>query len=104
MPVTCTSEGRSLIASIYGEIDHHSAKELMKELDRQIDRIMPLRLVMDCSGITFMDSSGIAILLRVYHRMKSLSGETTIIGVPPQPAKVLKAAGLQRLMGIQASS
>jgi len=33
--------------------------------------------------------------------MKSLTGETTIIGVPPQPAKVLKAAGLHRLMGVQ---
>ena len=104
MPVTCTSEGRCLTASIYGEIDHHSAKDVMKELDRQIDRIIPLRLVMDCSGITFMDSSGIAILLRAYHRMKSLCGETTIIGVPPQPAKVLKAAGLHRLMGVQAGT
>ena len=104
MPVTCISEGRSLTASIYGEIDHHSAKDIMKELDRQIDRVLPHRLVLDCSGITFMDSSGIAILLRVYHRMKSLSGEVTIIRVPPQPAKVLKAAGLHRLIGIQAGT
>lgn len=101
MPVTCTSEGRNLTASIYGEIDHHSAKDIMKELNRQIDRVMPRRLVLDCSGITFMDSSGIAILLRAYQRMKTLEGEATITGVPPQPAKVLKAAGLYRLMGIQ---
>lgn len=98
MPVSCTSDNRTLFASISGEIDHHGAKGIMLELDRQIDRALPRHLVLDCSGITFMDSSGIAVLLRVWRRMEAISGSVSATGIPAQPAKVLRAAGLDRLI------
>ena len=102
MPVTCTTtEARTLTAAIHGEVDHHGAKDIMVELDRQIDRALPRRLILDCSGITFMDSSGIAILLRAFQRMESIGGTVSAVGVPKQPAKVLKAAGLSRLITLE---
>ena len=45
-----------------------------------------------------MDSSGIAVVLRAYKRVGELGGALTVRGVPPQAAKVLHAAGLNRLM------
>ncbi len=101
MPVTCTSEDRTLHAAIYGDVDHHGAKAIMTELERQIDRVLPRCLILDCSGITFMDSSGIAVLLRAYQRMKSLGGTVEALGIPRQAAKVLSAAGLDRLIDLQ---
>ncbi len=98
MPITCTTENRAMVARLIGEIDHHGAKAMMLELQRQIDRELPARLTLDCSGITFMDSSGIALLLRAWQRMGELGGKCTAVGIPPQPAKVLRAAGLDRLM------
>ena len=64
MAVTCTEEGRHLTAAVTGELDHHRAKEVMEELDRQIDAALPRTLTLDLGGMTFTDSSGIAVLLR----------------------------------------
>lgn len=100
MPVHCTAQDRKLTAAIIGEIDHHSAKAIMKELDRQIDLTLPNQLLLDCSGITFMDSSGIAVLLRLFHRMSALGGQMNAFGLPQQAEKVLKAAGLDKLIPI----
>ena len=63
MAVTCTGEGRVLRAAISGEVDHHRARAIMEELSRQIDLELPRSLTLDLEGVTFMDSSGIAVLL-----------------------------------------
>jgi stage II sporulation protein AA (anti-sigma F factor antagonist) len=55
-------------------------------------------LTLDLSGVTFMDSSGIAVLLRALRRVRELSGSVRVIHVPAQPAKVLRAAGVDRLI------
>mgnify|MGYP005929581915 CR=1 FL=1 len=98
MAVTCTGEGRVLRAAISGEVDHHRARAIMEELSRQIDLELPRSLTLDLEGVTFMDSSGIAVLLRAYKRMAELGGTVTVRNVPEQAGKVLRAAGLERLL------
>lgn len=101
MSVTCKAEGRSLCLFISGEVDHHGAREILRELDRQIDQALPLRLTVDLSGVSFMDSSGIAVLLRAYRRMGELGGAMMVTGIPAQPEKVLRAAGLDKILEFQ---
>ena len=101
MAVTGTGEGRVLTLTITGEVDHHHAGEIMADIDRSIDTSLPRQLTVDLSGVSFMDSSGIAILLRAYRRLGELGGALTIRGVPDQAAKVIRAAGLSRLMKIE---
>lgn len=98
MAVTGTGEGRVLTVAITGEIDHHQARSIMAELDRYMDQFLPRKLTVDLEGLTFMDSSGIAVILRVYRRVGELNGEMTIRHVPAQAAKVLKAADLDRFI------
>ena len=88
MTVDCVSEGRTLTAAVRGELDHHRAKEVMTELDEQIDMALPRRLTLDLSGLSFTDSSGIAVLIRVSRRMEQIKGEL----------KVFQAAGLHKLI------
>ena len=101
MPVTISSSGRSMKALISGEVDHHGAGEIMAALDREIDAVLPSRLELDLSGVTFMDSSGIAVLLRAHRRMGQLDGRLSVTGVPPQPRRVLDAAGVGRIISLQ---
>lgn len=101
MTVTFTESGRCLSAAVSGELDHHHAKALMEELDRQIDAAMPRRLVLDLAGLGFTDSSGIAVLIRAMRRMGQLGGEIRVERAPEQAKKVFRAAGLQRLMPIE---
>ena len=68
------------------------------ELDEQIDMALPRRLTLDLSGLSFTDSSGIAVLIRVSRRMEQIKGELIVRGVPPQPWKVFQAAGLHKLI------
>lgn len=53
----------TLAAYLTGEIDHHAAQALRREIDAQIDARMPELLTMDFSGVTFMDSSGVGLIL-----------------------------------------
>jgi len=101
MPVTCTQDGRSLIARISGELDHHGAKQVMEELDRRIDMGLPSHLTLDLRGLTFTDSSGIAVLLRAWKRMEQNSGKMRVIHTPQQAERVFRAAGLQRLISFE---
>lgn len=98
MPVTCTEEDRRLRASVSGELDHHGAKAVMEELDRRIDAALPRELTLDLGGLTFTDSSGIAVLLRAWRRMGQVQGSMKVVNTPIQADKVFRAAGLQRLI------
>ena len=100
MPVTVTRDHRDMTAYLSGEIDHHGAREIMNALDREIDRALPLRLMLDLSGVTFMDSSGIAVAMRARQRMRELGGTARLVRVPAQPERVFRAAGIGKWMEI----
>ena len=98
MPVSCLEEGRTVTARVTGEVDHHAARALMAELVRQVDTTLPSQMRLDLGGVSFMDSSGIAVVLRTWKRMRELGGSLELENVPPQAAKVLKAAGVDKLI------
>ena len=98
MAVAYTTHNRILTVTLSGEIDHHRVKGVLQDLDQAIGEVLPRQLIVDCAGITFMDSSGIAVLLRLWQRMGELDGTIQVTGLPEQPARVLRAAGLQRLI------
>ena len=98
MPVKCIQQGQTLTARLAGEIDHHAAKAIMAELAEQIDAALPRQLIIDLAQVTFMDSSGIAVLLNAWRRMNQLEGSLEVHQTPLQAQKVLMAAGLDRLM------
>lgn len=87
-----------LTAAISGELDHHGAKTVMEELERRIDAALPRQLTLDLAGLTFTDSSGIAVLLRTWRHMGHLGGTMRVIHTPHQADKVFRAAGLQQLI------
>ena len=98
MSLVCTQENRTLTACISGELDHHAARSIMLQLEGQIDAALPALLTVDLSGLTFTDSSGIAVLLRAHRSMEQLGGKLVVKHAPPQAETVFRAAGLQRLI------
>ena len=84
-----------------GELDHHGAKGLMGRLDREIEVALPLRLVLDFGAVTFMDSSGIAVVMRARQRMSAFGGTVKLRRAAPQVRKVLDAAGIGRLVEME---
>ncbi|BCK86001.1 STAS domain-containing protein [Dysosmobacter sp. NSJ-60] len=101
MEMQATSADRNLLLEFRGELDHHGARNALRELEMAVDAALPKVLVLDMSGITFMDSSGIALILRAQQRMQLLDGSILVCNVPAQARRVLDAAGIGRLVTIK---
>ena len=101
MPVTIQSQPGSVTVILSGEIDHHGARAMLAEVEEAISALLPRRLTLNLSGITFMDSSGIALLLRVHRHVTGYGGILTVTQIPAQPRRVLDAAGVGRLITLE---
>ncbi|MBQ1519355.1 MAG: STAS domain-containing protein [Ruminococcus sp.] len=100
MQIEIKKENGKAIASISGEIDHHNAKELRTKLDKYIISSRPAQLVIDLQGITFMDSSGIGLIMGRSKLIKACGGRLTVHSPQPYIKRVLKLSGIERLVSI----
>jgi stage II sporulation protein AA (anti-sigma F factor antagonist) len=84
--------------TIAGEIDHHAAVGAIEKIDRLLDEYQPGVVSFDLGGVTFMDSSGIALILFADKRQRQIGGSLYIVNVPPQPLRVLSSAGINKMI------
>ena len=101
MEIRARDANRELLLEFSGDIDHHGARNALKEVEMAIDASLPRLLILDFSGVTFMDSSGIAMILRSQQRMQLLEGSVVLRNIPAQARRVLDAAGIGRLVSIK---
>ena len=101
MQVKAESADRKLRLRLTGELDHHVARPLMNSIGRELEYALPLEVVLDFSGVTFMDSSGIAIALHTLQQVKQLGGKMRIVNPSAQVKKVFFAAGVQRMIRME---
>ena len=101
MDIRTQSVDRDLLLELSGELDHHAARSAIRELELAVDAALPRRLVLDLGGVTFMDSSGIALLMRAKRCMDDLDGGLLVCRVRPQVKRVMDAAGNGRLIHIR---
>ena len=100
MEMRYKAENRQLTITLSGELDHHAAKGLMDSIDRCMEQNLPSRAVLDLGELTFMDSSGIAVVLRAKRRMEALSGTLVVVNIPRQASRVLETAGLGKYVDL----
>ena len=93
-------EKSKLTAYISGEIDHHSAKEIRKEIDINVQKLNPTDLYLDFSKVDFMDSSGIGLVMGRYKLQSERGGKVFIQNPPPLIKKVMLVAGINKLAKI----
>lgn len=86
-----------ITAYIIGDIDHHTAKEIREEIDMNVEGSLPEVLILDFKDVTFMDSSGIGLVMGRYKLMQSVGGEVRVANLSDHIRKVMKLAGLDRL-------
>ena len=100
MSVKINVTGEVVTAYLMGELDHHTAKEMREVIDSAVELNMPSMLVLDFRDITFMDSSGIGLVMGRYRNLQKSGAELHITGTPPQISKMFKLAGVERLAKI----
>lgn len=87
-----------LVVCISGDIDHHTAAEIRSAADPEIERIMPTMLIFDFEAVSFMDSSGIGLILGRQRLMESLGGTVAVKNPSPAVRKIITLAGLSWLI------
>lgn len=88
----------TLVAQLEGELDHNSAQAVREELDECLRDEGIRRLIFDMRGLTFMDSSGIGVLIGRYKTISRRGGRVQVRGMSPQVDKLFTLAGLHRII------
>ena len=97
MNVILRHTGKDLTAEIIGEIDHHSAGIIREQTDSEIERLKPANLRLDFSKVTFMDSSGIGLIMGRYRLMKLVGGNVSVVNVPASLQRMIQISGISSL-------
>ena len=95
--VDITYENGALYARLYGEIDHHIAPRIRGEIDAKCESIRPAKLVLDFRAVTFMDSSGIGLIMGRYRCISLLGGRLEVVNIPPALKKIFTLSGIGSL-------
>ena len=85
---------KTLTVFLSGEIDHHTAAAIRQTTDKELIKSSPEKLILDFSAVTFMDSSGVGLVLGRYKTASSLGCRTTVTGLRERDKKILQMSGL----------
>ena len=93
-------DGRLTVA-LTGEIDHHCAKSYISRISAKIEAYMPAVCVLDFRDVSFVDSSGIAVVINAMRSMTQIGGTLALSGLGDQPMKVFRTSGIDKLVEIK---
>lgn len=91
-------KGDTLVVCLSGEIDHHVAEKIRNDIDDEIKLYETKNLIMDFSKVTFMDSSGIGVVLGRYKKVGERGGTVTIRNADRLVKQILDMSGIFSLM------
>ena len=100
MEIRARDANRELLLEFSGDIDHHGARNALKEVEMAIDASLPRLLILDFSGVTFMDSSGIGLLMGRYRALGMRGKCVQVMNVNSHIAKLLRLSGVGRYIDI----
>ncbi|MBQ8468786.1 MAG: STAS domain-containing protein [Clostridia bacterium] len=101
MEIKYVTKNNALIAKLYGDLDEYSAEYVRMSLDKilsDMSFVGGASLILDFSHVTFMDSTGIGVLIGRYKKYEKKQVEIKISSPPAQVDRIMKMAGIYRLM------
>ena len=101
MHLTSFLESDRLTVALTGEIDHHCAKHYIQAISGKIEAYTPDVCILDFQDVTFVDSSGIAVVINALRNMTQIEGKLILTGIGNQPMRVFRASGIDKLVEIK---
>ena len=101
MQFTSFLQDANLTVVLTGEIDHHCAKHYMSGIASKVEAYTPAICILDFSEVTFIDSSGVAVVINAMRAMSRMEGKLYLSGLRNQPRKVFQASGIDKLVEIK---
>lgn len=100
MSVKIVTSQQKMTAYLDGEIDHHTSSAIREEIDREIMLRKPDVLKIDFDNVTFMDSSGIGLVMGRYRTLALNGGRLIVSNLSAQFYKIMKLSGLEKIATI----
>ena len=91
-------DGERLLVGLDGELDHYCAQSVRRELDGMLRDPTVRQLILDFSGLTFMDSSGIGVILGRYRLMRERGGSVAVIHMNDHVSRIFHMSGMDRVI------
>lgn len=88
----------TLVVRLSGELDMMVTEKIRVEIDEILDMGKVKMLIMNLEKVTFIDSSGLGVLIGRYKKMTSLSGRMFIVGAKSSVEKILCFSGVNKLI------
>lgn len=101
MEIEYLKEKNILTIKFTEDIDQHIADKLRRKMDDEIEKYIPKKVLFDFSSISFMDSSGIGMILGRYKLVKMLGGNVELINVNKPIKKLFEMSGVTRIIVIK---
>ena len=90
----CIRERDGLTFVFHGDIDEYACRTLRGEIDGEIVKSSPSVVIFDLGNVSFVDSTGLGLILGRYKKLSAAGGVLRLKDVPPQVDKVLRASGV----------
>jgi stage II sporulation protein AA (anti-sigma F factor antagonist) len=100
LEIRFSNRGTTLIAAFSGELDHHFAEYARDKIEREIIKATTRDVIFDLTGLSFMDSSGIGVLVGRYANIRKLGGRAAIICRNMRICRILEISGVLKLMTV----
>lgn len=104
MHIKFSLEAQCLIVEMHGELDHHSAESARIKIDNKIEEYGVNKVVFDFTGVNFMDSSGIGVIIGRYKKLKDYDGKVAVVNLKPQIRKIFELSGLFKILNEYSNS
>lgn len=102
--VKITENGKNLTAALTCELDHHAARRVRERIDAAVFASCPDILVLDFSGVHFMDSSGIALIIGRVEAAKAVGAIVRVTGLSPTLRRLVRLSGIDKIRELTISA
>ncbi|TMV51356.1 anti-sigma F factor antagonist [Paenibacillus mesophilus] len=92
---------RTLIVRLKGELDHHTAETVKVKMEEAILRGDVNHVVLSMKDLSFMDSSGLGVILGRYKLITARGGKLVVCDVNPAVYRLFEMSGLFKILTIQ---
>ncbi|MBD7936000.1 MULTISPECIES: anti-sigma F factor antagonist [Cytobacillus] len=90
-----------LCIRLSGELDHHSADELRTKATKMIEEHDIHHIILNLEQLTFMDSSGLGVILGRYKQVKQKNGEMVVCAISPSVQRLFDMSGLFKIIRLE---
>lgn len=100
MEITITTKDRILVVAINGDIDHHTATLIKERSEKEYTLNGSRDMILDFSDVSFMDSSGIGMIIGRYKNVESNGGRLVVFGASKNVSRIFTMSGLGKIIKV----